>query len=100
MQREYLQKGGIDGMVAMNLQESDTAVRAGVRAHNANHQPETGRGKMIQTGIGKGTGIEIELMIWKVKGGSRIAVKKAEVESGMIMTEREAGKEIGIGGDV
>lgn len=84
-------------MIAVNHQESDTAARAEAKAHKGNHQQGTRIGKMIQTGRGKGTGIGIELMIWKVKGGRGIAMKRVGVESVTIMVE--VGIETERGGD-
>lgn len=98
-QRESLQKERIEGMIAVNLQESDTAARAEARAHNGKHQLGTRSGEMILTGREKGTGIEIDLMIWKVRGGRGITMKRVGVKSGMITIEREVEKEIEIGGD-
>lgn len=97
VQREHLQRGGTDGMIPVTLQESGTAARAKVRAHHGNHQTETKKGNMHQTGTEKGTGIEIGLMILKVRKGE--IVRRVEVERGMTTTGTEAEKETGIGGD-
>ena len=71
------------------LQESGISVKVEMRALHGNHQIETGIEKMIQKRTVKGTGIEIDLMIWKVKGGeigSETVVKRVEAEKGMTMT--------------
>ena len=48
LQRAYLLKGGIDVVIIMILQESDTAVEAEVKAHNENYPLGIGRGEMTQ----------------------------------------------------
>ena len=83
-------------MIIMNPQESDTTMKAEVKAHKENYHLGTWRGDMTQKRTGKGTGKEIGAIVWKVKGGTRIAEKRVEAKRGMIMTEAETG----IGGDV
>ncbi|KAJ4834341.1 Protein rrc1 [Turnera subulata] len=96
----HLWRGGIDGMIVVNHQGNDTAVRAEVKAPNVNHQPGIGRETVIWTGTEIGTGIETELTIWKVRGGSEIAEKRVKAKSGTTMTETEVETEIGTGEDV
>jgi hypothetical protein len=86
LQRAYLLKGGIDVVIIMILQESDTAMKAEVKARNENYHLGTGRGEMTQQGTGKGIGRD-----WKVKDGTVIAGKRVEAESWMIMTEAGTG---------
>jgi hypothetical protein len=104
LQREHLQRGGIDGMVAVTLQESGTGARAKVRVHHENHPTEARKGNMHWTGTGKDIGIEIELMILKVREGSGIGnVRRVEAKRGMTLTgveaEKEKERETGIGED-
>ena len=83
----------------VTLLESGIAVKAEVRALHGNHQIETGIEKTIQKRTVKGTSIEIEIdfMIWKVKGGdigSETVVKRVEAGKGMTMTGIEVESEI------
>lgn len=87
-------------MMLVNLQERDTAARVEVKVLQGNHRTENERGKLIQTGIEKGTGIgiDLEVKIWRVKRAG-IIVKRVEAGREMIMTGTEAERGTGIGGD-
>ncbi|GFS41939.1 hypothetical protein Acr_00g0077160 [Actinidia rufa] len=84
----------------MNLQESGTAARAGVRVHIINHLAEIGRRKVMWTRIEKGTTVtesETELMIQRA--GREGTVRRVEAGRGMITIETVTEIGTGIGGE-
>ncbi|KDP33500.1 hypothetical protein JCGZ_07071 [Jatropha curcas] len=77
-------------MIAVNLQERSPQRKTSTKDRERENDSDRDR---------EGTGIEIKLMIWKVKSGRGIAVKRVEVESGIITTGIKVEKEIELGGD-
>ncbi|KAE8688114.1 hypothetical protein F3Y22_tig00111000pilonHSYRG00113 [Hibiscus syriacus] len=96
--------GEMGGMMHLTLQESGITVKAKARALLGNNQTERVIEKTVQKRSKKGTGarvgIEVEVMIRKVKGGetgSELIVKRVEAGKGTSMTGIEAERGIGEG---
>lgn len=76
----------------MVYQKNATVVIVQVIVHNGDHQAETERGKMTQTGTGIDREIEVVMILITIEVGTG---RKVEAERGMIMKGRKEETETG-----